>query len=111
MDTPDKQSSNQLNQTLDQVESAIMPDSIISHIKQSIIKCLQLFIRAYQLTLSPLLGNHCRFYPSCSQYCHDALEEHGVWSGLLLGLKRIIRCHPGNPGGIDQVPKKSKSHG
>ena len=51
-------------------------------------------IRAYQLTLSPLWGPRCRFYPSCSCYTHTAIERHGVVRGTWLGIRRILRCHP-----------------
>jgi putative membrane protein insertion efficiency factor len=61
-------------------------------------------IRVYQYTLSPLLGPSCRFYPSCSEYAHQAITRHGPFRGLLLALKRILRCHPFHPGGVDPVP-------
>ena len=61
-------------------------------------------IRAYQLALSPMLGSHCRFYPSCSCYTHTAIERHGVLRGSWLGLRRILRCHPFAEGGYDPVP-------
>ncbi|MCU0539207.1 MAG: membrane protein insertion efficiency factor YidD [Desulfobacterales bacterium] len=61
-------------------------------------------IRAYQLTLSPVLGPACRFYPSCSEYTLQAISRHGPTRGLLLGLKRLLRCHPFHPGGVDPVP-------
>jgi hypothetical protein len=70
--------------------------------------CLILLIRTYQLLLSPLLGNHCRFYPSCSQYAVEAIERHGPWRGSLLAVRRILRCHPWHPGGIDPVPEPDK---
>jgi len=70
--------------------------------------CLILLIRTYQLLLSPLLGNHCRFYPSCSQYAVEAIERHGPWRGSLLAVRRILRCHPWRPGGIDPVPEPDK---
>jgi len=70
--------------------------------------CLILLIRTYQLLLSPLLGNHCRFYPSCSQYAVEAIERHGPWRGSLLAVRRILRCHPWCPGGIDPVPEPDK---
>jgi len=67
---------------------------------------LMLLIRIYQLTLSPLLGPRCRFYPSCSCYAHTAIERHGAMRGAWLGLKRLLRCHPLAAGGYDPVPDK-----
>ncbi len=61
-------------------------------------------ITLYQLSLSLLIGNQCRFYPSCSQYTKEAIEEHGVLSGIGLGVRRIVRCHPWHEGGFDPVP-------
>lgn len=67
-------------------------------------QCLRVLIRAYQYLLSPWLGPRCRFTPSCSHYLLEALERHGAWRGLMLGLRRLSRCHPGHPGGFDPVP-------
>ena len=61
-------------------------------------------IRAYRLLLSPLLGASCRFYPSCSAYAAQALEEHGAVRGSWLTAKRILKCHPWHAGGVDLVP-------
>lgn len=61
-------------------------------------------VRAYQLVLSPLMGQNCRFYPSCSHYAVEAIEQHGSWQGSILTLRRIGRCHPWHEGGIDPVP-------
>lgn len=72
--------------------------------RQSLI----LLIRTYQLLLSPLLGNHCRFYPSCSQYAMEAIERYGPWRGSRLAVRRLLRCHPWHPGGIDPVPEPDK---
>jgi putative membrane protein insertion efficiency factor len=58
-------------------------------------------IRLYQRLLSPLLGNVCRFYPSCSNYTIGAIEKYGPIRGILKGCWRICRCHPWNPGGYD----------
>lgn len=66
---------------------------------------LIVLIRGYQLLLSPLLGNHCRFYPSCSQYAREAIERHGALRGGWLAIRRVLRCHPWHPGGIDPVPE------
>jgi len=61
-------------------------------------------IRVYQVALSPFLGPACRFYPSCSEYAYQAVMRHGPVKGLLLAVKRILRCHPFHPGGVDPVP-------
>ena len=61
-------------------------------------------IRVYQYTLSPFLGPACRFHPSCSEYAYQAIMRHGPLGGLLLAIKRILRCHPFHPGGVDPVP-------
>lgn len=65
---------------------------------------LILVIRLYQVTLSPLLGRQCRYLPTCSEYCIEALQRHGAVMGGLLGLRRILRCHPFSKGGYDPVP-------
>jgi len=62
-------------------------------------------IRGYQWFVSPLLGNHCRFYPSCSEYAREAIERHGVLRGVWLAIRRVARCHPWHPGGVDPVPE------
>jgi len=61
-------------------------------------------IRLYQRTLSRVLPNVCRFQPTCSQYAVEAYERHGFWRGSWLALRRLLRCHPFNPGGPDPVP-------
>ncbi len=58
-------------------------------------------IWVYQRTLSPLLGNVCRFHPRCSRYMVEALQKYGLVRGLWKGTRRILRCHPWNPGGYD----------
>lgn len=67
----------------------------------------QLLIRLYQWTLSPYLGSRCRFYPSCSHYAHEAIGRFGVFRGGWLALRRLLRCHPFHPGGLDQVPPRA----
>jgi putative membrane protein insertion efficiency factor len=62
-------------------------------------------IRAYQLVISPLIGPRCRFYPTCSSYGIEAIQHHGPAKGGWLTLKRIAKCHPLHPGGIDLVPE------
>jgi len=61
-------------------------------------------IRAYQYAISPLLGNRCRFHPSCSDYAIEALDRHGFARGVWLAIRRVGRCHPWHPGGYDPVP-------
>ena len=63
-----------------------------------------ILIRIYQKALSPLLGNHCRFYPTCSAYAFGAISRHGAAKGIFLAVKRLLRCHPFHPGGVDPIP-------
>jgi hypothetical protein len=67
-------------------------------------KFLLSLIRLYQITLSPFLGQQCRFTPSCSEYTRLAIERYGACRGSWLGLRRILRCQPFCPGGHDPVP-------
>ena len=67
-------------------------------------KAAVLAIRFYQLVLSPVFGGQCRFYPSCSDYTRQAIEKHGLIKGLFLGGRRLLKCHPFHPGGVDTVP-------
>lgn len=79
-------------------------------------KILLLLIKIYQKTVSldhGLLSHFfptrvCRFHPSCSHYAYGAIERFGIWKGLWLGSKRVLRCHPWNDGGFDPVPEKNK---
>ena len=69
-----------------------------------ITSLLLLPIRLYQRFVSPALAPHCRFAPSCSHYAVAALQTHGPLRGSWLALRRVLRCHPWNPGGHDPVP-------
>ena len=73
---------------------------------------LILIIKIYQYLISPLLGNRCRFLPTCSEYFIEAIDTHGLLKGLKLGIKRISKCHPiqilGSGDGLDLVPVKNK---
>lgn len=62
-------------------------------------------IRVYQRLISPLLAPRCRFYPSCSAYAVEAVTKHGALYGTWLAARRLVRCHPLNPGGVDPVPE------
>jgi putative membrane protein insertion efficiency factor len=66
---------------------------------------LVLLVKLYRRLLSPVLPPSCRFYPSCSAYALTALERHGAARGSYLTVKRLLRCHPFHPGGIDPVPE------
>ena len=70
-----------------------------------IVRALSLLIRIYRALISPLLPQACRFYPSCSAYALEALERHGASRGTWLTLRRLSRCHPFHPGGVDPVPQ------
>lgn len=72
--------------------------------KSLLVQPLLLLIRAYQVAISPMLGNRCRFEPSCSEYSMDALRRHGLCRGSMLAARRVGRCHPWHPGGYDPVP-------
>jgi putative membrane protein insertion efficiency factor len=61
-------------------------------------------INIYQKYIGPIKGKTCRFYPTCSEYTKEAIIKHGIIKGGFLGIKRILRCHPFNPGGYDPVP-------
>ncbi|HEY7674611.1 MAG TPA: membrane protein insertion efficiency factor YidD [Burkholderiales bacterium] len=65
---------------------------------------LSLLIRGYRYSVSPFLGASCRFHPSCSAYALEAIERHGALRGVWIAVRRLIRCHPWNPGGYDPVP-------
>jgi hypothetical protein len=66
-------------------------------------------VRAYQWTIRPILGCNCRFWPSCSEYAIEAVRTHGALRGAGLAGRRLLRCHPWHPGGVDPVPLRSPS--
>lgn len=72
--------------------------------KKPVIK----LIRFYQKKISPALGSHCKYIPTCSQYTLEAVERFGALRGCLMGLYRILRCNPFSKGGYDPVPEKKK---
>jgi putative membrane protein insertion efficiency factor len=67
----------------------------------------RLLIKSYRLTLSPLIGFHCRHLPTCSEYGDEALRRHGLWAGGWMTLARILRCQPYGTSGLDFVPAAS----
>lgn len=75
--------------------------AFISAMMRSLLSAL---VTGYRLFISPVLPPSCRFYPSCSEYAMQALEQHGPTKGALLTVRRVCRCHPWNPGGVDEVP-------
>jgi uncharacterized protein len=70
---------------------------------------LRIPIQLYRWFLSPFLGRHCRFHPTCSAYALEAIDTHGAWRGLLLAVKRIGRCHPWGGAGFDPVPEARRA--
>lgn len=66
-------------------------------------KILIYLIEKYQKNISPILGNNCKFYPSCSEYTKQAIEKYGVIKGIVIGMYRIIRCNPFSKGGYDEL--------
>ena len=64
-------------------------------------------IKLYQILVSPLLGQNCRFHPTCSHYAIEAIAKHGVLKGGYLSARRLIKCHPLHEGGLDPVPEKN----
>ncbi len=69
------------------------------------MKKIALFlIKGYRKLISPLLGRNCRFYPTCSEYTHEAIQKHGLFKGIFLGTQRLLKCHPFHAGGVDPVP-------
>jgi putative membrane protein insertion efficiency factor len=71
---------------------------------------MRALIKGYQWFVSPILPSSCRFYPTCSSYTLQAIEVHGALKGSWLGLKRLVRCHPWNEGGMDPVPGTEGAH-
>jgi uncharacterized protein len=86
-------------------QSSIQPGGRTANSAKLMQTALIALLRFYKLAVSPLLGNRCRFYPSCSDYAREAIQYHGAAHGTYLAAKRLCRCHPFSAGGIDLVPK------
>ncbi|WP_233546033.1 membrane protein insertion efficiency factor YidD [Salinibius halmophilus] len=71
-------------------------------------RLLLLLLKGYKYFISPMLGNNCRYYPSCSDYAQEAIHVHGPFKGTRLALWRILRCNPFAKGGLDPVPPKKQ---
>jgi putative membrane protein insertion efficiency factor len=79
--------------------------ALTSAVRGAVVQVLVVSIRIYQMLVSPLLGNCCRFEPSCSRYAQLCIERLGPLRGTWLGLLRVLRCHPFCPGGHDPPPE------
>ncbi|HAT32162.1 MAG TPA: membrane protein insertion efficiency factor YidD [Janthinobacterium sp.] len=73
-------------------------------------RLLLILLRGYQVAISPMLGQNCRFYPSCSSYALEAIRVHGAAKGGLLAARRLGHCHPWHEGGVDLVPPAADAH-
>jgi len=80
-----------------------MIEVFVSRVPRGVALLLMAALRLYQLAVSPWLGSHCRFAPSCSHYAHEAIDRYGVVGGLRRAASRLLRCHPFHPGGWDPV--------
>jgi putative membrane protein insertion efficiency factor len=95
------------NETPDAIDAELLesktvtPESWLQQVLSIPAAIAILFVRSYQVVLSPLLGRTCRFHPSCSQYYILAVRKYGLCAGTWRGICRISRCHPWNPGGYD----------
>jgi uncharacterized protein len=78
--------------------------------RSAIVSGLTAAIRAYRYIISPMLGPTCRFYPSCSCYAEEALQQHGALRGSYLTVRRLLRCHPLHEGGYDPVPPSTTNN-
>ncbi len=88
-----------------------MTVSVLTVVRRVPALVLMGLVRTYQLFISPLFAGSCRFYPSCSAYGLEALRVHGAIRGTWLTGRRLLRCHPWNPGGVDEVPpRRTHSH-
>jgi putative membrane protein insertion efficiency factor len=79
-------------------------EAVIERVEQGLVAVVGGAIGVYQIALSPVLPRACRFRPTCSEYALEALKRHGVVSGTILAIRRVLRCHPLGGSGLDPVP-------
>ncbi len=84
--------------------------SMSKMIKNGFQKLFLMVIKFYQLAISPYIGAHCRFRPTCSEYAYIAISRFGVLKGTYLSIRRILKCHPFHEGGYDPVPEKNNKN-
>jgi len=85
-------------------QGAVPTRSVVGVLRRAPQLVLLGLLRVYQTVVSPLTGPTCRYYPSCSQYAVVAVQRHGALRGTWLAVRRLARCHPWTPGGVDDVP-------
>lgn len=90
---------------MDEARGAQVVSGAAPRYRWSILPLVAL-VKAYQLTLSPIIGRQCRYVPTCSQFAIDALREYGAARGIWMAARRICRCHPFAKGGYDPVPPR-----
>ncbi len=83
-----------------------VPMNSISTRPSVLARALLALVAVYRRFVSPALGVRCRFYPSCSAYAQEAVRAHGALRGSWLAVRRLARCHPFHPGGVDPVPTR-----
>ena len=84
--------------------------AVVSTLSTVVVTPVLWLIKAYQLVISPMRPPTCRFYPSCSAYAVTAIERFGIVRGSWLATRRLLHCHPWNPGGVDHVPQADPAH-
>ena len=76
----------------------------MEYLRKIVLAFMLKLIRFYQYAISPMFPPCCRYVPSCSAYAYEAVQKYGIFRGIFMALRRILRCHPFHPGGYDPVP-------